>query len=127
MSDQLRVLFLDDDQARHDVFARECPALLIAAHSHAEAVSALSEAVFDIAFLDRDLGDFGPQGYGKPEATGEDTARYIASMPPERRPALVVVHSWNKQGARRMADTLIDAGVRVRVCPFKYGLWEAAI
>jgi CheY-like chemotaxis protein len=109
----VRLLILDDDPVRQEHFA--------AIHRRHErvhvlfsedAIEALNEGPrFDAALLDHDLG----AGCH----TGEDVAKHIASMPPERRPLKVIVHSWNPDGAQRMVNILREAGVPAGAMPFR--------
>ena len=81
---------------------------------------------FDIYFLDHDLEDepsgmYG--GYGSHQGDGHDVCQFIVSeLPVDKRPRAVVVHSWNPDGAKRMAQTLADAGIKVYLNPFKPGI-----
>src|SRR5512147_1288780 len=110
----MRILIVDDDPERHSVFARALKASheLVQAYNYSEAVEALKSAQrFDVAFLDRDLGDFNVLreefsaehgrewvasrgGYGEPcELTGEDVAEVIVRMGEAAWPTRIVVHS----------------------------------
>jgi CheY-like chemotaxis protein len=130
-----RILFLDDDPNRRQQFLSESRLTehdIHFARNYREAVRLLASHRFDVAFLDHDLADFTADGErlaarDDNELTGTDVAKWIAgAMEPASWPGIVVVHSWNPVGARRMADILIDAGLRVRIAPFRVGLMEAA-
>jgi CheY-like chemotaxis protein len=116
----MRVLILDDDQERHEAFAfrfagRGTTAVHV--HSAVEAVEALSDASlerFGLAQLDHDLDP----DFRSNTPNGLIVAEYIAAMPVERRPAFVVIHSWNPAGAARMARALLAANVVVAYKPF---------
>jgi CheY-like chemotaxis protein len=105
-------LVLDDDPVRlgrfrgwlrgHKVaFALDADAAIDALQAHGP---------FDVAFLDHDLG---------PGATGRTVAEHIAAMPRARRPARVVIHSWNPRGAADMHAILQRAGVDSAIAPFR--------
>lgn len=112
----MRILVLDDEPARHALFAavwkgRE----IVQAWTADEAERALDGERFDLVTLDHDLG---PASRGD----GLRVARYIAQMPREKRPPHVVVHSANPVGAEAMVDTLRRAGVDAhRIDPLRLG------
>lgn len=107
----MKILFFDDDAQRHDLFL----ASLQQPRSDAETYHAYSIRQawgildanrlepFDYAFLDHDMG---PMFETDPWKTGEAVARFIAGLVPSERPRKIVLHSFNPDGARRMAVTL---------------------
>lgn len=117
----MKVLFLDDDENRHDNFRG--PGLnwvIVRAYSYDEAIQKLVVfSPFDLVCLDHDLSYLAAIGQ-KPEdeKTGADVARYIAEMPRHLRPKQAIIHSWNRDGRVRMAQILADAGIPVKVKPF---------
>lgn len=122
----LKVLFLDDDQQRHDSFTKELKrrgidaelAEVHFAYSIWDAKEELQtkDEAFDIAFLDHDLS--GQQMVMQREGTGTIVAEYIAAMPQEQQPKLVVVHSFNATGAQRMMKILQAAKISCLYIPF---------
>ncbi len=114
----MRILFLDDDPKRHDLFRRETIGHSVE-HVHTvfgARVALDAGGVFDLACLDHDLG--GHQMVDPGEDTGHAVAKYIAEMSPEKRPRHVLVHSFNPAGAVAMCWTLRNAGVSVVQIPF---------
>lgn len=115
----MRILVLDDEQVRHDEFARRWATYeRVHVKTVGEAIEALEGGKFDVATLDHDLEDFVCLPYPV-ELTGLDVARYIARMPPEKRPNQVVVHSWNPVGAANMVNALQDGGIHAVRVPFQ--------
>lgn len=111
----MRILVLDDDYARHDLFS-----LIFRGEDITKAFDAweaqeaivLAREPFDIATLDHDLG--------MNAGNGVQVARFIAALKPEKRPLRVFVHSANPVGAQTMVDILRRAGVDVmRVDPLE--------
>lgn len=125
----MRVLILDDDEQRHAGFRAAMVGVeRVHVRNYEEAVKALSGSWFDVAYLDHDLSDRQAVGQflGDPsmfggEMTGADVARHIAAMDRDARPGCVVIHSWNPDGARRMATILREAGVRAQIAPYGRG------
>lgn len=119
MSD--RIFFLDDDPERHRRFKMNRNGMdITAACNYREACTALAAVVFDVAFLDHDLSELAAAGRpSSEEKTGTHVAEFIAGLPPDRRPRLVVLHSYNDAGRRRMAAILGEAGVPWVIQPFK--------
>jgi hypothetical protein len=110
----MRILFLDDAQLRHDLFAQRHGAdEIVHSCTAAEAMDALDRlAPFDLVHLDHDLAEShylelsgGEREVPAPEdppfdpGTGMDVVRYIIAMAVERRPRAVVVHTHNPIGA----------------------------
>lgn len=110
----MRVLFLDDDRERHRIFRQNAIGHdLVQAWSYEDALAALAGERFDQVFLDHDLSDQAAMGTPGPgEKTGLDAAVLLAALPDDRRPQLVVIHSYNPAGAQRMAFVLGEAGYR---------------
>ncbi len=114
----MRILFLDDDQERWELFRAHADDRYVSAEVHwarsvEEAFDLLKSEPFDLATLDHDLGH--------PRYNGQDVARHIANMPEDRRPRTVIIHSWNPPGAMVMAMLLRDAGIEAEYKPFSLG------
>jgi CheY-like chemotaxis protein len=119
----MRVFILDDDPGRHAIFEGFLKGhAIVQAHNYAQAVTLLKKKVqFDLAYLDHDLGDWveTEPGGRLVEMTGWHVARFITTTLPERkRPKMIIVHSWNVFGAKRMVELLTDAGLKAFPQPF---------
>ena len=104
----MKILVLEDNEERIKYFKEHlsegCDLDIV--KTSKEAISKLKESLWDIAFLDHDLGD---QVYQESkEDTGFEVAQYLSSNP-ERMPAKVIIHSWNAQGALNMKKLLPSA------------------
>lgn len=120
-----KVLFLDDMQPRHDVFKKQTIGVLVThVYNAQDAITALDSEVFDVASLDHDLSleailtlpEAGASNKG--EWSGYDVALHIASMPEDKRPKRVILHTLNPAGRDRMAAAL-DGAVPVVIIPFR--------
>ena len=109
----MRVLTLDDEEWRQEVFAR-CYAKddLIQVYTADKAKKALLTGQFDLVCLDHDLG------FGR--GNGYEVAQFIAALPPAQQPKEVLVHSFNIAAAVRMVGILRDAGIETYMQPFDY-------
>lgn len=121
----MKILFLDDDPTRHAKFRQAHIGRDITfVWSAEEAIEELKETYFDEVALDHDLAaqlnmELPPEG----EGSGYDVALFIAQLPIEKRPKVVLIHSFNPEGARRMAYALKDChqeGMKVFKIPFNY-------
>lgn len=119
----MRVLVLDDDDARHDGFRMWLiGAEAVHVHTAAQARDMLRGDRFDIVCLDRDLDLVSTMG-GEGEETGEDVAEYIRlHLPREKHPGHVLIHSWNAPGALRMARDIASVGIPHTRQPYGLGL-----
>lgn len=114
----MRILFLDDDQTRWELFfemakKKHPDASITWVKTAKDAISALEASMdWDQIYLDHDLADFHYRNQGASESTGQDVARYLVARfrnegVPEPVPQ-VVVHSWNPEGSRRMLEIFDD-------------------
>ena len=120
----MRVLFLDDMEARHQLardIAATCDIVLDHAYTAEDAISRLGSSSFDAASLDHDLADdhySGPYvspAMGGTAHSGRAVARWIAK---HGGPKKVLVHSFNPDGALSMVRTMRDAGIPAQHMPF---------
>lgn len=85
------------------------------------ALTWLAEREYEAVLLDHDLAD---EHYFSDtpddERTGYAVARWLADHPTAQRDALIVIHSLNYTGARRMLDALHNAGRDAEHIPFHY-------
>lgn len=116
-----RVLIVEDDEARCAWFR----ARLAGSHDLdvtcdvRQAVGWLAERDYRAVLLDHDLTDehyFSDEP--DDERTGYAVARWLAENPASQRDALIVVHSLNYAGARRMLGVLHAAGRDAEHIPF---------
>jgi hypothetical protein len=119
----MRILFLDDDDDRHNRFRGHVePAhTVVSVHTVKEAIEALKGERFDQVWLDHDLDlTYIVDGVAiAPEETGKDVAHYISlHMERDKMPFVVVIHSVNPGGAREMEGILLDGGVIAFRRPF---------
>lgn len=136
----MRILFLDDMKIRQESFEMQIIVHLDDVHvedwrawNGEQALKRLEERDYDVMFLDHDLGDDqysehrdGVRVVSK-ALSGTEVAEAIALLPVERLPKLVVIHSWNRYGADRMADILHRAGVKVLQIMFSDDLLKNAL
>lgn len=133
----MRILVLDDDSIRHDVFRWRFSAHdVVHAYNYAAALDALRQQRpdrrFDLACLDHDLGDCDPDTanfYVDPESvpgstgrvymTGLDVAFFLRDHP-HLCPPKVLIHSWNPDGAKNM-EAVIRSIPGVEVTRKQYG------
>lgn len=117
----MRMLFLDDEQWRHDGqrVMQSHNYIIDSVYNADQAIAALKATHYDLVSLDHDLQEDHyredqPFGTG----TGLEVARYIAANPTccDR----VVVHSLNQVGGARMMAELHDAGIRAIRLPFSF-------
>lgn len=107
----MRLLFLDDLRARHDLLhlaieRDQIDVTVVPAFTATQAIKLLqNEPRFDIVSLDYQLGKF-------TDETGGDVARYIAEFLDEaKRPARINMHSGDDDGCRAMHAILHARGI----------------
>jgi hypothetical protein len=117
----LRVFLLDDDEARHDWFARRFAGdeLDIAVEPNA-AIALLGSHAYDAIFLDHDLL---PEHYNAAaptddERTGYAVAAWLAARTDVQPGATIIVHTRNADGALKMVQTMRAAGRRAEYVPW---------
>jgi CheY-like chemotaxis protein len=117
----MRILFLDDNEERHKAFMRANIGNNVDhVWSAREAIEAIDlNEPYDVASLDHDLDWKAQAGMRPLEETGMVVAHHIASMPKERQPRQVIVHSFNPVGGKNMFDLLVSAGVNVARGPWQ--------
>ncbi len=113
----MKILFLDDDQTRHDTFTTAHSADEIwHAYDHPQFLKQINSVDrFDVISFDHDLG-LGASGY-------DCVMELLTAMPSYRWPKEAWVHSWNPVGAERMMRALTNAGIPAVRTSFwnKYG------
>jgi len=122
----VNILILDDDPARHRIFARALKGHKVRHAQHADdfAKEILRERA-DVVYLDHDLAYkvrhptkvVDVRGHDH-FVNGNDAAQFIAALFQNRRPTRVIIHSMNRHGASNIAETLEKAGVPYTVAPF---------
>lgn len=127
--ERLKILFLDDDKTRHERFEVANRKLgqhyITHVQTAEEAIKALDTTTFDEVCLDHDLGG-GLSQMTTPEVgcgSGYDVACHIANMSKDKRPPIVVIHSFNPSGVLRMTLALKQAaeeGMTLLRVPFPY-------
>jgi len=128
----MRILFLDDMLDRHQAFRRNRIGHDIThVETAPEAIAVLKRSEpFDIVQLDHDLAEEhylkASEGLSEERREGEaeylcgtgmDVVDFICTMPKEKRPKLVIIHSWNLRW-KEMYYRLYDAGVPVKYLRF---------
>ncbi|HKX33194.1 MAG TPA: cyclic-phosphate processing receiver domain-containing protein [Blastocatellia bacterium] len=124
----MRILILEDDaernrKLRHALIGHDATFTTTAA----EAIEALSKFErFDVASLDHDLG--GGQMLPSDEQSGYAVAEFIVSMGAGKWPTLIIVHSFNPAGAKRMCDCLsFCEAIEIRRAAFGTPLFWASL
>lgn len=105
----MHILILEDEEVRCRAFRRKFlnhEIVIVAAAQ--EAIKLLREQTWDLLCLDHDLGgrEMAESGPG----TGYEVAQWIAEHE-DRRPARVLIHSFNPVGAANMKQALGEAEI----------------
>ena len=118
----MNYLFLDDDEQRQTTFKayfdKNClkDDKLVQTRTAKETIEALQNETFVMISLDHDLG--GEIFVTKTEETGYEVALYIETMPEEKLPKTIVIHSYNPQGAERMYNAMKSRNIYLYKVPF---------
>jgi CheY-like chemotaxis protein len=117
-----RVLIVEDDEARCAWFRERLKGRRLDVTCDVPtALLWLAEREYEAVLLDHDLQDSHYfSNAPDDERTGYAVARWLADNPTSQRDALIVIHSLNYTGARRMLDALRDAGRDAEHIPFHY-------
>jgi len=112
----MRIFILDDEALRHDYFETKYAGhVCVHTYTGEEALTRLrSEPRFDVATLDHDLG---------PGIDGTEVAKTLVDperFPPEKLPAVIVVHSFNYYRALGMVSLFQSVGIESRWGRFGY-------
>lgn len=120
MNSNLRVLFLDDNQARHEMFKTWCQGA-DRCYDYAGCVQLLRLGKYDVVSLDHDLGE-GDElcipGLTNQHKTGTDVAKFIAKL--AQKPSVAILHTYNPNGAASMMAILNSAGIKTMRVPFGF-------
>jgi CheY-like chemotaxis protein len=117
-----RVLVVEDDEARCAWFRERLSGRRLDVTCDVQtAICWLAERDYAAVLLDHDLAE---EHYfsNEPddERTGYAVARWLAEHPSSQRDALIIIHSLNYVGARRMLEVLCAAGRNAEHIPFHY-------
>lgn len=118
----MRILIVEDNEARCDWFARKFAGReLDVTCDVGRALEWLAEHHYNLILLDHDLAE---EHYlsdtPDDERTGYAVARWLAANPDRHRDAMIIIHSLNYVGAQRMLDALHGAGRDAEHVPFHY-------
>jgi len=117
-----RVLVVEDDEARCAWFRERLRGRKLDVTCDVRtAIRWLAERDYVAVLLDHDLAE---EHYFSDapddERTGYAVARWLADHPTSQRDALILIHSLNHAGARRMLEVLRAAGRDAEHIPFHF-------
>jgi CheY-like chemotaxis protein len=117
-----RILIVEDDETRCAWFReRLAGSTLDVTCDVGVAVRWLAERDYRAVLLDHDLTeDHYFSNEPDDERTGYAVARWLADHPTAQRDALILIHSLNYTGARRMLEVLHAAGRDAQHVPFHF-------
>lgn len=122
----MKILFLDDDEQRHKLFKKAHIRKNVTYIWTAQgAIDALTNEYFDEVSLDHDLApSLNMQLPSKGDGSGYDVALFISNLSKDKLPKVVILHSFNPAGAKRMYAALRaherNGNLRVFIKPFSY-------
>jgi CheY-like chemotaxis protein len=117
-----RVLVVEDDEARCAWFRERLSGRRLDVTCDVPtAIRWLAERDYVAVLLDHDLAE---EHYFNDspddERTGYAVARWLADNPTSQRGALIIIHSLNYEGARRMLEVLRASGRDAEHIPFHF-------
>ncbi len=123
----MNILFLDDDENRHELFgvwAQNRTGILASPRSYKEfkAICTIFEE-WDIIFLDHDLGiddQMCIPHVTNRFPTGSDVARYMVEN--NIKAKKIIIHSYNSVGAANMMNIFKEVGITAIYHPFDASL-----
>ena len=127
----VRVLFVEDDPYRMDVFNKDLfkDDQVHWAKDAKDGIRALQRNTYDLVMLDHDLADAHYKDLdaaaNHAEGTGRDVAKFMVTM--ENPPPFAFVHSWNPGGALAIGDILTEGGINNFVAPFGSDILKAGV
>jgi len=105
----MRVLILDDDQKRLDIFKQKLIGRYVECYmTTGEIIRKLRDETWDYLFLDHDLGGKTYVQSGGAEDTGWDVAVWLSNHV-DRQPENIILHTFNPAGALNMKSLLPKA------------------
>ena len=105
----MKILVLEDSPWRVEVFKEYWPECVVV-DTYKAAVKEMKSQVFDMIWLDHDIIG---------NKNGCDVAYWIAhALPKSKRPKQIYVHSWSRNGAAAIRQTLNEGGLECVVEPF---------
>lgn len=115
----MKILILDDEEVRHQAFARIYKGAQVIHHAYAleDFCRVLFSNRFDLIHLDHDLTEQEQastyvDGWGKTQYhNGQHAAKKICELPDYLKPKRVIIHSINPDGAKSMRAILQDAKI----------------
>jgi CheY-like chemotaxis protein len=100
----MNILILEDDPNRQRAFRGHLVgAFVVITDDTKTCIQHLQERVWDMLFLDHDLGGKIMQASG--EGTGYEVAQWLANNP-DRKPPVIVIHSMNPSGSQNMLSAI---------------------
>lgn len=106
----MKILILEDDVTRTNYFKKKLIGHeLTFTQFSKECIKLLSENLYDVLFLDHDLG--GAIHVASGENTGYEVAQYLYKNT-DRKPEQIIIHSLNTVGARNIKQLLPTALIR---------------
>jgi len=123
----VNILFLDDDEIRHEMFEKWVIKGIQATttKSYKEFIAVAPLKNWDIIFLDHDLGiedQMCIPHVTNRFPTGSDVARYMIEN--DIKAKKIIIHSYNSVGAANMINIFKEVGVTAIYHPFDAGLKE---
>ena len=123
----MNILFLDDDEIRHEMFEKWVIKGIQATttKSYKEFIAVAPLKNWDIIFLDHDLGiedQMCIPHVTNRFPTGSDVARYMIEN--DIKAKKIIIHSYNSVGAANMINIFKEVGVTAIYHPFDAGLKE---
>ena len=120
MNENIQLLFLDDNHARHELLKTWCKTA-DHCYNYDDCVGLLKRKRYDVVSLDHDLGtddELCIPGVTNKNLTGTDVAKFIATL--VQKPRFAIVHSYNPVGAAFMEAILSGAGIKTTRVPFGF-------
>lgn len=117
----MRILFLDDNEQRHESQARNCVGHNVdRARNATEAISLMRDNRYDLVMLDHDLGGEDSENRMDCDEDGRTVARWMANNAAKFSATTAIVHSLNVNGSTEMVSILRDAGIEAFRHPFAW-------